>query len=235
MIQVESNKVIYNIPTNFDEISWSDFCKLIDLHDKKLMDRVSFITEIPVKELQKLDVTAFSQLCEYVSFIDVLGVAQQYKTKAELTINIGAETYGKLEKARQLITQSKNYLYCGGEVFKVYFSEDINDLMLPEAMTKVNFIYAEINKFLDKYKELYEGEATFEEDLAGIAVFQRFGSFPIIDKLATAWSVTHDKVLETPAEIVMTKLLYDLKSSEYQRNLFNLRSDLQKHDVSGRS
>jgi hypothetical protein len=235
MIQIKYGEVTYDIPTNFDELTWKQFVSVLELIDKNVVRRVANVTAIPEKELSKLTVVDFSKLCEIVSFIDIPGVVQQYSLPHEHEINIGAESYGKLEDARQKITQSKNYLICGGEVWKIYFNEDISNDLIPLAITKINFLYSQINGFLERFKDLYEGEPEAEEYLAGVEVFNKFGCFPTLDRLVKEWGgalhtlpneTPHDAVLRVSAEVVMTKLLYDYQTGKYKDRLFEIRKGI---------
>lgn len=240
MIKVTCAEKIYEVPTNFNELTWSKYVGVLERFNKNLMQRISWVTSIPEKELYNLTVMDFTKLCEIVSFIDVCGVAQAWSYEEPLEINIGAESYGKLEASRQKISQAKNYMIVGGDVFNIYMGEDISELPLPQAMAKVNFIYARINGFLDRFKELYEGEPEAEEVLAGVQAFQRFGCFPTLDRLVKEYGGAliamlpeeergkphspHDLALLLPAEVVMNKLLFDFQKGEYEQELFKIRS-----------
>lgn len=232
MIKVKCAEIVYDVPTNYDEITWGKYVKILELQEKNVVLRVSNISGIPEKELSKLTAVDFSKLCEMVSFIDIPGVVQQYLLPHQYEINIGAQSYGKLETARQKIVQAKNYLISGGEVWKTYFDEDINNELMPAAITKVNFLYSQINQFLERFKELYEGEPEAEEYLAGVEVFNKFGCFPTLDRLVKEWGGAinarpgedpHDAVLRVSAEVVMTKLLFDYQSGQYKEKLFEVR------------
>jgi hypothetical protein len=162
-------------------------------------------------------------LAEITTYTDILYVAEAYGG-IPIELNIGKESYGKLESARQAIIQSGNWVKAGQKVGMVYLNEDISELPLPLAMAKIKTVFILLNEFLTKFKKLYEGETEAEEEMAGVEVFRRFGSFPTIDRLAIAYGRTHDEVLDMPAEIVMTKLLYDLEKAEYDERLMKIKT-----------
>jgi hypothetical protein len=180
-------------------------------------------TGITEDELLELSITDLKTIAEITCYTDILFVAEKYGG-IELDINIGKETYGKLELARLAIIQSGNWVKAAQKVGLVYLNEDISEYQLPLAMAKIKTVFELLNEFLTKFKKLYEGETEAEEEMAGVEVFRRFGSFPTIDRLAITYGITHDEVLEMPAEIVMTKLLYDLEKAEYDERLMKIKT-----------
>lgn len=223
MIKIKTQNSQYDVPTNFDEINWTKYVQIIKMADENIIKRLINITGINEDELLNLSVSDFIKICETVSFTDITFVAERYAT-GKVELNIGKEKYGYLEIARQEIIQSKNWVLAGQKVVLTYLKEDISLLPLPIAMGKVKSLFELINEFLDKFKKLYDGEVEAEEVMAGVEVFNKFGAFPTIDRLAIAYGKTHDEVLEMPAEIVMTKLLYDMEKNEYQERLMKIKS-----------
>jgi hypothetical protein len=223
MITVKTNKNTYEVPTNFDELTWNKYVALVAASDGNIIERLKVATGITEDELLELSITDLKTIAEITCYTDILFVAEKYGG-IELDINIGKETYGKLELARQAIIQSGNWVKASQKVGLVYLNEDISEYQLPLAMAKIKTVFELLNEFLTKFKKLYEGETEAEEEMAGVEVFRRFGSFPTIDRLAITYGITHDEVLDMPAEIVMTKLLYDLEKAEYDERLMKIKT-----------
>ena len=223
MIKVRTPNKEYQVPTNFDELTWQQYVKLVKMQNDNVIQRLITATGITEDELLQMSITDLKKICELVEYTDVLFVAEAYGG-LEVELNIGAESYGKLEQARQAIIQAGNWVLAAQKVGLIYLQEDINDYQLPLAMAKIKTVFELLNEFLSKFKKLYEGEVEAEEEIAGVDVFRKFGSFPTIDRLAIAYGKTHDEVLAMPAEVVMTKLLYDLENSEYQERLMKIKS-----------
>lgn len=223
MIKVRTLNNEYQVPTNFDELTWQQYVKLVKVQNDNVIQRLITATGITEDELLQMSITDFKKICELVEYTDVLFVAEAYGG-LEVELNIGAESFGKLEQARQAIIQAGNWVLAAQKVGLIYLQEDINDYQLPLAMAKIKTVFELLNEFLTKFKKLYEGEVEAEEEIAGVDVFRKFGSFPTIDRLAIAYGKTHDEVLAMPAEVVMTKLLYDLENSEYQERLMKIKS-----------
>ena len=223
MITVKTNKNTYEVPTNFDELTWNKYVALVAASDGNIIERLKVATGITEDELLELSITDLKTIAEITCYTDILFVAEKYGG-IELDINIGKETYGKLELARQAIIQSGSWVKAAQKVGLVYLNEDISEYLLPLAMAKIKTVFELLNEFLTKFKKLYEGETEAEEEMAGVEVFRRFGSFPTIDRLAITYGITHDEVLEMPAEIVMTKLLYDLEKAEYDERLMKIKT-----------
>jgi hypothetical protein len=223
MITVKTNKNTYEVATNFDELTWNKYVALVKVSDGNIIERLKVATGITEDELLELSITDLKTIAEISCYTDILFLAEKYGG-VELDINIGKETYGKLELARQAIIQSGNWVKAAQKVGLVYLNEDISEYQLPLAMAKIKTVFELLNEFLTKFKKLYEGETEAEEEMAGVEVFRRFGSFPTIDRLAITYGITHDEVLEMPAEIVMTKLLYDLEKAEYDERLMKIKT-----------
>lgn len=226
MITVKTTNNTYNVPTNFDELEWNKYLQLINSQNENVIRRLVISTGISEDELLQLSISDLKFVCEIVSYTDVLFVAESFGN-IEIDLNIGAESYGKLELARQAIMQSGSWILASVKVVQTYLNEDISNYQLPLAMAKSKAVFEKLNEFLTKYKKLYEGETEDVEVMAGVEVFNKFGSFPTIDRLAIAYGKSHDEVLEMPAEIVMTKLLYDLEQNEYNEKLMKLKSKLK--------
>jgi hypothetical protein len=223
MITVKTPANTYEVPTNFDELTWKQFVALVNHADRNIIERLKVATGISEDELLDMSINDFKTICEAVVYTDILFVAEAYGG-IEIDLNIGKESYGKLEKARQAIIQSGNWVKAAQQVGLVYLNEDINDYQLPLAMAKIKTVFELLNEFLTKFKKLYEGETEAEEEIAGVEVFRKFGSFPTIDRLAIVYGKSHDEVLDMPAEIVMTKLLYDLEKAEYDERLMKIKT-----------
>jgi hypothetical protein len=213
----------YNIPTNFDEWTWAQYVKYITVYENNIIQKVTTITNIPEDDLINFDIEDLGKLLNTLHYADIPYVAESYGG-INIDLNIGKESYGKLEAARQAIIQSGNWVKAAQKVGMVYLDEDISEYQLPLAMAKIKTVFELLNEFLTKFKKLYEGEVEAEEEMAGVEVFRRFGSFPTIDRLAITYGITHDEVLEMPAEIVMTKLLYDLEKAEYDERLMKIKT-----------
>jgi len=226
MITLAFNGNTYQLPTNYDELTWQQYCSVINNLERPILDRLHTVTKIPIDDLLQLSVIDFGKLCEILSFIDIPQVGEHYGY-SDIDINVGAGTYGQLEKARQAITQSKHWVLAAQKVGLIYLNEDINDLNLAVAMGKVKAMFHAINSFLNKYKDLWSVEVEAEEEMAGAEVFRKFGSFPTIDRLAITYGKSHDEVLEMAAEIVYTKLLYDKESSQYNERLMKIKSAIK--------
>jgi hypothetical protein len=223
MITVKTNQSTYQVPTNFDELTWNKYVALVTASEGNIIERLKVATGITEDELLELSITDLKTIAEITCYTDILFVAEKYGG-INIDLNIGKESYGKLELARQAIIQSGNWVKAAQKVGLVYLDEDISGYQLPLAMAKIKTVFELLNEFLTKFKKLYEGEVEAEEEIAGVEVFRRFGSFPTIDRLAITYGITHDEVLEMPAEIVMTKLLYDLEKAEYDERLMKIKT-----------
>jgi hypothetical protein len=226
MIKLKVKETIYDVPTNFDELTWQHFVKIHSVQGRPILERIHVISNIPIDDLLEFSLEDFGKLCEIIGFTDVLDIVQYYGG-LEIDLNVGKESYGDLEKARQEINQSGSWIKAANKVGLIYLKEDISELHLPLAIAKIRPVFDKINEFLEKYRKLFEGEVEAEEQMAGVEVLSKFGSFPTIDRLAIAYGKTHDEVLAMPAEIVYTKLLYDLESSEYQEKLHKIKSAIK--------
>ena len=220
MIKCTIQDKIYNIPTNFDEISYKDYCQLKECNPIK---KVSIVTGIELPILEAMDITDLISILEHLTYLDITFVAENLTTEIEpLQVDIGKSTYGQLEMARQLIN-NKGWVNAANDVLMIYNQEQIQDSLMPVAMAHAHDIYTKINNFLENYKPLFESEIELEEELAGAEVFKKFGNFPTVDKYAIEYGLTHNEVLAMQAEIVYTKMLYELEKKDYETKLMKIK------------
>lgn len=69
------------------------------------------------------------------------------------------------------------------------------------------------------------GEVTYEEGAAGIDVFNKYGSFILLDKLTGGDLSKHDIYKKLPYSRCFTKLLLDKDKSDFNRKLTEIRKD----------
>lgn len=133
MIPIKINGVDNFIPTNWQEIRWCDYA--IYLGCETLDGKAYAITGLSIDELP---ISLSAQILQLLSFLDTPEVLQSISKSYDGT-HVGKESFGKLERAKDLIRKANNPFEAGAAIVKLYTGEDISTLSVTEAYNKIAF------------------------------------------------------------------------------------------------
>ena len=85
------------------------------------------------------------------------------------------------------------------------------------------FFFAQIAAFLNQFTDLNNTEIDADEQAAGVENLKVFGVFSTMDALTNGNLLLHEDYWKLPARLVYTKLLYDKKVRDYQRDLSKIK------------
>lgn len=218
-IIINGNEI--NFASNWSEVSYYNYLDIVQAQGLPLIERLSAYSNVDIALLNKIPIDGISRLidlCRYMEALEVVPALVKPYSNAEF--NIGLETYGKFETAKNHIKKEDgNILRAAPKVWKVYFNEDLEELPITESLSKLNFIVAAFLGFMDKYKRLNDYQMSDDEIEAGFEVFESFGSFPVIKSMAEKLHKTYDEIYNLTANEVYLTLLYDFEQAEKQKNL----------------
>jgi hypothetical protein len=122
MITIKTNKNTYEVPTNFDELTWNKYVTLVTASDGNIIERLKVATGIKEDELLELSITDLKTIAEISCYTDILFVAEKYKSEhytcTVTCIHPGYETY--------LDTATKCNKLCLGTLY-VAFKDWLNN------------------------------------------------------------------------------------------------------------
>lgn len=220
MIEIKVSGKSYNIKSSWNEFTYSDYVRLYK--SDNTFEKLSVCTGVEVKELQRFNIEQLhyiTGLCAFASDAkEAIIFAQDFDGK----IDIGRESYGKLENAKLIIRNAGNPILAGVKLVENYFGDDISDKPVLNELGKVIYLTQQIDKFLEVYKELFSYEPSIDEELAGIGDLAKLGFMPTAINLARSFGLKLNDVLSMPAKEVYTILLTDYREAKFRENLMEL-------------
>ena len=219
MIELKINGEIHSIPSNWKDISWAKYCDIVQAVEKPLIERVAVYTGLDIELLQRFTLSTFLNVCDMVAFCDDYTLVDSLAKPYQGELNVGAETYEKLENCKMAASKAANPITAGAKIIKEYTGEDINDRCVLDVYAQVMFFFAQINKFLDKYKRLNDYEPSEDEIEAGIDQVTRFGTWGTAVAYARRTNMKIEEVWKRPATEIYTTLLLDFEQAELNKRL----------------
>lgn len=179
-------------------------------------------------EIRKLSENTIGSLLEHYSTpatVQTLEVFKFFKIPFEPTIpegysiNIGKESWGKLERARIEITkleeENPDFITMYLKLIEIYTT--FADVNCVEGIGLGKYIFESITMFFDNFKELNERDEDAASEIAGTEDLDAMGFFFTLDELAEGKVWMHDVILALPARQIYTKLLKDKRKAKFQK------------------
>lgn len=150
MIHVKLNDKQYSFPTSWKDITFQRYVQLVCCEEKLVWKRAAFMLGIDESLFNDMDVSQLIQLLSIIEFMDdtdfVYGIATPYVNES---FNIGHDTYGKLEQAKQALSKAgKHPIKAGAEIVNIYTGEDINAMPVIEVIAKCAFFLTALESSL---------------------------------------------------------------------------------------
>lgn len=219
----------YEVPTSWKDISYSQYCSILNFEGSDGVQFLSLISGIPWATLIKVDAESIGMLTQLFTFVKDYTFLEKYNYMVpELEgFDVGNEKWHKLEKAKLAIKKHKHYVCAAREIFKIYFEgpdSDIADMKLHIAWGRINTVLGNINSFFESYKRLNDHEEDPDEFQAGVGRFEQFGFFASCVELSRKMHRTYNEVLDMPAREVYHTFLYDFERADYEKILYRIKS-----------
>jgi len=147
MIELKLNDTNYQIKTRWEDVTWAQYCKLLTA--KELNTRLSITTGMDAEIINILPFETLSNLLSLSSFVDEHEQLPLLSKPYESQLNIGAETYGKLERAKLAIKKHENSIESGARIVELYTGEKISDKPVTEVFNIVSFFLSKYQTFLN--------------------------------------------------------------------------------------
>lgn len=219
MVTVKFGKNSNTIKTSWAEVRAEDLRRIGKESPRAV---ISALSDITPEELRTLDSDQILSLYELVSFIEDLD---------DLQANIGpgfdipevdvtAATYEKAEIARVYMQKNQKPYLLFPELVRIYFGEPTGPAVNCMALGAV--IYQDLNKLFERFKDLAADPPTEDQEEAGIAALHTFGTYGIVESMASRYGCKPYEVYQWAAEEVYMDLLYQQSKAKYQENLRNI-------------
>ena len=211
MIKVLINKQKYNVPTSWDDVTYSQW--LNTLNETDTLKLASFITDIPLNYLEALSDFQLNKIGYLLNFLktEIDGNCQID------VVDIRLDEWGKKIELQQLVEKNKdNLLPFLKNIVKIYIQND-NDSIV--------YVYKMAFNLLDQLKKILEIESeqlhvrpTSEQINAGLDMFDEFGVMNTIKAVALGNILNFDNVLKIKYNVVFLFLKMSKTETIYQEN-----------------
>lgn len=193
MITITINNTSHQIPTSWDEVTFAQLCA---------EDPAKAINpHVPPEEIIVLSVPL---------------------PEASGSIDIGSESWDKLEQAKQHLS-AESTLKAWGKVYQVYYGQEPDNLPVSVVYPAILHLMNEFKSFTERYKELYvkDDDADLQE-LAGVHRINAFGFFSTLFTITDGDPLKYEATLKLPAADIYHTLLMGKELSGFKERLQKL-------------
>ena len=209
MVRFKINGVEYEVCNEWHEV---DPDKLMVTETFK--EELEALSTIPKELIEKVDDMQLFPFYTVISFLDDLETIQALKA-----VTIEDESYEKMELLKQRVIHGKPYRKCL-KAGRVYYPDEKNAVRLISLGAS---IIAQLEIFLNAYKELGEHEPDNDEIIAGVDTLTAFGAWGTAYSLAGRDVLKLRAVLEMKAITVYEALRYNQRETKYMKRLHEIK------------
>ena len=228
MVKIIINKKEnYNLRIDFDNLTFGEFLELRKLNntENRTIGQLSILANMPIELAQKLNEYKIEQLKPFLEFLQDTETIKCKQLSEEITnIKVGNETWHKIEQVKMLLKDVEP-MDVADKIVSIYLPIDIKTMLMPEAISIVNYFFTEIKEFFAKFVRLNDYKPDNDELMAGVKQLDYLGYVNTLDALAQGNLLNYDGILNTNADTVYTKLLKDFETSEFGKRLNKLKAN----------
>jgi hypothetical protein len=212
--------VTVNIPQSFEEITFADYCRIIELEDA-----AEAILSIPSKGLGDY-LPAFNNTIKFLGSKRQLRKATKYPEWIN-KIDIRKNEWGKLEKVKQILKNNegvKEELIIE-QLIKVYLPDtDLKTLPCGVGIGAMSVFFTKLNEFFKHYERLNDYEPDNDELRAGVRDLDKYGYFTTLMALTNDNPLLYEDMLKQPAGVIYRTLLIKFEQAQIQKKLNEIKS-----------
>jgi hypothetical protein len=228
MVKIIINKKEnYNLRIDFENLTFGEFLELRKLNntENRTIGQLSILAKMPIELAQKLNEYKIEQLKPFLEFLQDTETIKCKPLSEEITdIKVGNETWHKIEQVKMLLKDVEP-MDVADKIVSIYLPIDIKTMLMPEAISIVNYFFTEIKEFFAKFVRLNDYKPDNDELMAGVKQLDYLGYVNTLDALAQGNLLNYDGILNTNADTVYTKLLKDFETSEFGKRLNKLKAN----------
>jgi len=141
LITLTINDKDYKVKTSWKELKYIDYA---EIKQATLIDRLAISSSVPESVL---NLCTLDQINQIIPLIDWMEEEPEF-APVDSTVNIAAESYGHMEKSKQLWQKESNPHKAIIEIIKLYTGEDITNKSVFECYGLVDFFLTNSMRFL---------------------------------------------------------------------------------------
>lgn|SRR3972149_3087469 len=216
MISILINKISYEVPTSWYDVTYKQWHEIQSEKDELTM--LSTITSIPIELLENFNQNQLDKVGIVLNFlqnpIDFKDIG-----KPKNPIDIKRQSWGKRIEAEQLL---RNKIDDIDGIIKCY-DVDINCPII-EVFELVLDIIEQLKLIIEREEKELNVEQTREQVAAGSSMYEEFGIMNSIRSVAQGNILNFDKVLEIEYNVIFMYLKMQKTDGIFQSNYQKLMS-----------
>lgn len=123
MIETKINSIPYDIRTNWNEVTFDQYCEIVKAKNISFADRVSVYSGIPLDIVNQMSLNQMEDVMNFVSFMESFDTVDAFALAYESELTVSEQPYWKIEKVKQLLKGTTNPILIGAEVVDIYTSD----------------------------------------------------------------------------------------------------------------
>jgi hypothetical protein len=212
---------------SWELVTFGEFLQLtenskIENEAERTLRNISLLSGIKVDTLNQFDSASIESLKPFLSFIDNVDYLFSMPTPESLNeLNIGLETWGKLESAKQYIMIANDSLFpIVPNLLDIYYpTPNFMDMTMDKSYPIARAMITKLDQFFQKYIRLNDYKPSSDQIAAGIDKLNQYGFFATLHAISNGNPLKYDDMLNQPADVIYQTLLMDFEVSEYQKRL----------------
>jgi hypothetical protein len=212
MVEVEfvfnTGKEKYLFPTKWEDITLEKYIEIQNLPEKKIASISKYYSSLVTDRTLLL--------------LKFMTVSFEPSIPEGFSINIGRESWGKLEKARieigKLEEESPDFISLYKKLIEIYSNFEADNISCVEGVGLGKYLFEKIAEFFEQFKELTAKEEDAAADIADTSELDALGFLVSLDELAKGDILKYDELLKQPALTIYRKFLLDKRKATFQKN-----------------
>lgn len=123
MIELKINDNPYPIRTNWNDVTFDQYCEIVKAKNISFADRVSVYSGIPLEIVNQMSLSQLSAVSDVVSFMESFETVDAFALAYESDLTVSEQPYWKIEKVKQLLKGTTNPILIGAELVDIYTSD----------------------------------------------------------------------------------------------------------------
>lgn len=223
MIKVTAEKIEYNIPTCWNDLTFSKW--LLISNETDSINILSILTGMSLDVLNRISVNSQNKLIAVINFVfDEVDFATleipDYLGGVEYVQTIGKKTYQNKIDAHEVMKKAdqKNVSFFT-ELIEIYSPNiDFNSVGVLDVYATGLGYSNQMNDIVQKENDTLSVQPTVEQVNAGVDIYTKFGVMNTIRALADGNILNYDKVLALEYNVVYITLLMNKADNVFQEN-----------------
>lgn len=220
-----------SLPTSWEHVTVATYAAIQGKQGEELL---AALLDISLEEAYAIVPEQLEYIWQTISFLNV-PIPYEPHTLVNAPV-IALEPIGKFERAKWFLLNYPYWDVCPN-VYATYYLEgeysevaadayalEVDKLPITEVYTAFRFIDEEMNRFLTRYKTLFDSEYEDTQVAAGISDLEKYGFFLTLHQKCNGDPTRYEQMLKVPADTFYMTLSVEKDLNKYQAEYQRLKN-----------